>query len=188
MKRLATLLFLLSVSIAYAEEKKKLYKWTDENGVIHYSDLPQNGAEEIEMKLAPSIKMEKSPVIKIPKLKNNRATVDAYDSASLSQPLDQGIIRNNTETVTLTADLQPALQDGHSIRFFVDGGLVKAEPGASSVEAKNIGLGQHSANFIVVNASGKQLITSSTVRFQRLNRVNPKIRKKQKASRSRTNN
>jgi hypothetical protein len=185
----ALLILLISANaLSFEEEKKKLYKWTDDNGVVHYSDLPQKGAQEIEMKLAPATKIEKSPVINIPKPLKNKTTDAIYESATLIEPLENGVVRNNTSTVTLTASLQPELQEGHSVRFFVDGGLIKSESGAMSVEAQDIALGQHTANFVVVNARGRPVISSATVHFQRLTRVNPAIKKKQKASRARTSN
>ena len=72
--------------------------------------MPQKGAEEIEMKLAPVTKTIKAPALNIPKPKSQKQVDSGYDSISLSSPLDNGVVRNNTSTVTLSANVQPSLQ------------------------------------------------------------------------------
>ena len=44
---------LLAASLALAQ----VYRWVDEDGVVHYSDQPHQGAEEVELEGAPAINM-----------------------------------------------------------------------------------------------------------------------------------
>ncbi len=176
----SSILLLLTLNVS-AEEEKKLYKWTDNEGNTYYSDQPQKGAEEIPMKLAPVTKML-SPNYKLPSIENT-APVSAngliYNELSFINPTNDGVIRDNGNSVSLEALVNPGLQSGHAIRFFVDGSLVSTEAGATSVTASDIAFGEHSVNFIIVDSEGKLIQSSETIRFHLLNRVNPKIKKQQ---------
>ena len=44
---------LLAASLALPQA----YRWVDEDGVVHYSDQPHPGAEEVELERAPAINM-----------------------------------------------------------------------------------------------------------------------------------
>ena len=174
-----SMLLLIALNTS-AEEEKKLYKWIDKEGNTHYTDQPQKGAEEIEMKLAPVTKML-SPNYKVPAVENNKSvkTDDVSYELGFINPTKDGVVRDNSNSVSLEALVNPPLQSDHTIRFFVDGNLVSAEAGATSVTATEIEFGEHSVNFIVVDSEGKLIQTSETVHFHLLNRVNPKIKKQQ---------
>ena len=187
------ILSLLAISLfaltSQAAEKKKLYKWVDENGNIHYSDEPHQGAEEIEIKEVPTVKM-KTPELNLPKIidpldAGDKAAVriDYYQTMALSEPSDDGVIRNNAGVITLTASLNPSLQEGHQIRFFLDGKPVSSDdPKALSATVEKAEFGEHSANFIVLDDKGNQLQASETIRFHLLHMINPNIRKNRNRS------
>lgn len=178
------LLFAVTFS-GFAEEAKKLYKWIDKQGNVHFSDQPRNGAEEIKMKLAPSTKMQQADLTKLNSdndlLDKVEGTIQ-YESLEFSSPLNDGVVRNNDSSVTLSAHLSPGLADGHVIRFFLDGMPVPSGNGSASGLAKNLAYGPHSASIIVVDPTGKVLISSKTIHFQLQHQINPAIRKKQKAA------
>jgi len=193
MKKPVSLILLFSLlslfsADAYSEEKKKLYRWVDEQGNVHFSDEPQKGAESFEMKEVPATKMQKTrfPEVQLApdaqQSGGSAATTQVYQSAFLSEPLNGSIVRNNAGIVTLSASLQPALKPGHSLRFFLDGKLVNKDPGATSVVVEKVSYEQHKAYFIVVNSEGGQIQTSETVDFQLMHIINPKIRKKQQGN------
>ena len=184
---LFSLLSLLSAD-AYSEEKKKLYRWVDEQGNVHFSDEPQKGAESFEMKEVPATKMQRTqfPEIQLPQSAQQTggpaATTPVYQSAALSEPLNGSIVRNNAGIITLSASIQPALKPGHSVRFFLDGKLVGKEPGTTSVTVEKVSYEQHKAYFIIVDSGGAQVQISDTVDFQLMHIINPKIRKKRQGN------
>jgi len=180
--------FLLLISslalagVVYAGEKKKLYKWVDERGNVHYSDEPHPGAEEIKIQEVPTIKME-TP--KVPKLilpggsgarsedKNSRIV---YQTVLLTEPSNDGVVRNNAGIVTLSARIEPALAPSHSLRYFLDGRPVGKDPKALSVTVENVDYGEHSASVVVLNKQGKQIQSSESNHFTLLHMINPKLR------------
>ena len=47
-------LFLLTTLLASGLAAAQVYKWVDEDGVVHFSDQPRPGAEEVQIQRAPS--------------------------------------------------------------------------------------------------------------------------------------
>jgi len=183
LKRLITLLTLATLSTGVlSAEKKKLYKWVDENGNVHYSDEPHKGAEVLEIKEVPTIKMN-TPKIQATGLEALDIKEDpddfqgGYSVARLSEPLDESVVRNNAGAITLTAQLTPSLSESHTIRFFLDGRPVSQDPKALSVTIEKQNYGEHSAYFVVLNRKGKQVLVSKTSHFNLLHIINPNIRK-----------
>ncbi len=169
-----------------AEEKKKLYKWVDKDGNTHFSDVPHKDAEEIEMKLVPTTKIKKAVIKETPLItslnEDSNLSAGNYKTLTLTEPAEQGVVRNNAGEVTLTASLQPDLHSGHSVRFFIDGKLIKSQPGSLSVVAEKVAYGAHKANFIIVDSQGKHLQSSKSNNFHLLNTLNPNIRNKNRAN------
>ena len=177
---------LILVSAVSASEKKKLYKWTDENGNVHYSDEPHAGAEEVEMKQVPAIKMVPPKVkpIELDDLEDSRqsnsddqrAPGKPYSKLALIEPEADGVVRNNASTVSLKAAVEPGLLDGHRIRFYLDGKAVSNSNTEMSVEVSDVEYGPHSAKFTVVDEKGKEVQSSKSVSFQLLHVINRNLR------------
>lgn len=182
-KRILALIAISVLSLSInGEEKKKLYKWVDENGNVHYSDEPRKGAKEFEIKEVPTIKMD-TPRIQATGLEALDIAEDpddfqgGYSVARLNEPLNNSVVRNNAGAITLTAQLTPGLSENHSIRFFLDGRPVSQDPKALTVTVEKQNYGEHSAYFIIFNNKGKQIHTSEASNFTLLNMINPNIRK-----------
>lgn len=174
MKKYWSLLILFTCISLSAAEKKKLYKWIDENGNVHYTDEPRKGAEEITIKEVPAIKMK--PVT-IPNLgqtapgNSQSNPVVSYQNLTLLEPQNDGVVRNNAGAVTLTAQIEPDLMPEHSIRFFLDGKPVDSDPRILTVTVTEVSYGSHSASFVVLDKDGKQISSSKVNSFHLLNLV-----------------
>ncbi|WP_444996568.1 DUF4124 domain-containing protein [Aliikangiella sp. IMCC44359] len=181
---LISLCLFLQLSGVNGFEKKKLYKWVDKNGNVHYSDEPQKGAKEIEMKEVPAIKMETPDYEAIQKsFSNGKEAPDEVKEVQvdynieLIEPQNDGAIRTNDGTITLKGSLEPGLTGEHSIRFYLDGSLIKSERSALSATIKNVEYGAHTASVSVVDSLGKTIRSSNTHKFQVLKRLNLKRKK-----------
>ena len=172
------LLALISCS-GFSEEKKKLYKWVDEQGNVHYSDEPHKGAKEVKLPEVTTIKM-KAPQMK--PLDSSQIGADSskspiYDEVALISPENDGVIRNNAAQVTLVAKISPAIEEGHKLQFTLDGQTVANPENASTVIAENIEYGLHTANVAVVDDKGKQIKSGKPINFALLHFINPNKRK-----------
>ncbi len=169
---------LLLTQSALAFEKKKLYKWVDKNGNVHYSDKPVKGAVEHKVKRLPTIKMEKPKANPLGSFSSDKKPphFSNYESIAISSPENDGVIRNNASIVNLTAQLTPPLQPKHQLRFYLDGSSNLAKVGETSLQIEKVAFGEHSAYVAVYDHQGKKLSQSKSVKFTLLNFINPKNR------------
>ncbi len=173
--------FLIQTGDISAQEKTKLYKWIDKDGIVHYSDEPVNGAKQVEIEEVPTIQ------IKMPKLKELETAGDDvkspkegdfYTSVSIIEPQNNGVIRNNGATVTISAQAQPALHKDHTVEIYLDGRIISKSPKSMSATANDVVYGPHTTMVIIKNKAGKSIRASQKHSFNLMHVLNKKRPKK----------
>ena len=157
------LLALLAASAAPAQ----VYRWVDEDGVVHYSDTPHPGAEELHLPETPTA----SPGSTFETVQRTRG---GRDEAGQSQPFDYESLRvvspaaeetlwNIEGQLTVRLDLQPSLRSGDQVRVYFDGRAIPTN--GLQVELDEVWRGTHNLQAEVVNQQGELLIRSEPIRF-----------------------
>lgn len=143
-----------------------LYKWVDENGVTHYSDRPEPGAQRVRIEAAqtyqskPTAGSSRAAPARGP---GSDTAAPSYTRLAISNPTDGAVLSNTGGRVEIGADLEPALADGHSLWFIVDG---KSNPAASGNSVVlELSRGEHTASASVTDAQGNELVTSAVIKF-----------------------
>ncbi|MGQ0657167.1 MAG: DUF4124 domain-containing protein [Chromatiales bacterium] len=143
---------------AVAPADTELYKWTDEGGIVHFSDQPGPGAEKIRVRDVPTIAA--------PPLQDIAAPKDTagfhYQAMAITSPPNNGTVRDNSGAVNVSVELVPPLRSdlGHSIRVSLDG---QTQGGAATQFAfANVDRGTHSVKAAVLDKAGKTLMHSSS--------------------------
>ena len=144
------------------------YKWTDEDGVVHFSDRPQEGAEEIVLpeaprRPAPPPRTASSTAEDAEGTAPAEAAVFRYESLTIGSPLAEETLWNIEGVLNVTLNLQPALQPGHRIRVFFDG-----QPrfvNRTSFQIDQVYRGVHNIQAEIVDESGNMMIRSMPNRF-----------------------
>jgi uncharacterized protein DUF4124 len=111
-----------------------LYKWTDAQGVVHYSDSPQPGAEQVHV--APVQTYSAPPAPATPPASRTSSSSGGASSSGSSgaakaavcsitapQP-DQSFF--SPDSVAIAVSVNPPLQDGDSLQVTYDGTPVSA--------------------------------------------------------------
>jgi len=164
-----------SKNVTPPPETKKLYRVVDKDGKVHYSDQPSAGAKEMVMRKAPSIKMTQPKIDFETLIEENEKRRDPnagyYDGLGFVNLSNDGVVRNNGGTVTLTVSLDPELSKGHFIKFFIDGKSVNSQQKELTFTAKNIEYGPHTASFTVVSKTGSVVQKSEQITFNLLHVV-----------------
>jgi len=159
---------------------KKLYRVVDEKGNVSYSDEPSKGSKEMIIENIPSIKMTKPKVdyelFDEEEIGREKRDPNAgyYDFIGFLNLTNDGVVRNNGGTVTLTAKLEPELSRGHLLKFYIDGKLIGTQQKALTITAENIEYGPHTASFVVVSKTGRKVQESDKVSFALLHTVRKK--------------
>jgi hypothetical protein len=145
-----------------------IYKWTDADGVTHYSDVPRDGAEEIQLQPVQTFSAPETPVSSADA---DEETVDeedelAYESLAISSPIQEETIWNTGGKVSVSISLSPGLRMGHTVRMYYDGRLLgDLPPGTTTAELNDVVRGSHTLRAEVMDQSGRILIQSEEITF-----------------------
>ncbi|MFW2372504.1 MAG: DUF4124 domain-containing protein [Gammaproteobacteria bacterium] len=158
---LLLLLFIMLPSQGYGS----MYKWTNEEGEIIYSDTPPNkDTEEIllpELNTTPAVKFQPKPepVATV----EDKAETTSYSEFKFVDPAPDAIIRDNTGNVPVVLSVQPALDTnaGHSISILLDGEIFISNKQQTSTLLSNIDRGTHTLSAEIRDSNGKVLTSSS---------------------------
>ena len=168
------ILVLLSCLLAFAsqaqETKKELWKWTDSNGVVHYSDVPGPGAVKVDLTVTEG---QPRPTVAAPAAGPSSSTAAkpaapatvTYTSLEIWQPEDQTSYFEADTTVNVRLRSDPAIAADDSLLLYLDGKLVEGPRNALEYSLSGVERGAHSLTAQVLDTKGKEKIRSKSVVF-----------------------
>lgn len=146
------------------------YRWVDENGVVHFSDRPQQGAERIEL---PSDNARPRPVPAARSVapRGNQqnesepepAAPFRYETLIIAAPAAEETLWNIEGVLSVALDLRPGLQPGHQIRVYLNG--EQRMVSGTSFQIDEVYRGVHNLQVEIVNETGQLMIRSLPNRF-----------------------
>ena len=164
-RAILVLLGLLVMPFVAADEA---YVWTDDDGVVHYSDRPVPGARRIEL----TDPNASEPLVTRPDEATQPDTEDAqaddtatvrYESFEIVSPGAEETLWNIEGVLNVSMALSPPLQPGHQVRVYFDGNPQIVS--GTSVQLQEVWRGVHNVQAEVLDETGKMLIRSRTNRF-----------------------
>ena len=169
--RTFVLLALFCISTAAVAE---MYKWTDQDGKVIYSDKPNPNGSEEKVDAPPLTTYKPTTTQKqftyTPKTSQN-STRDrvSYSKFAIDQPVNDAAVRENTGNVSLSMSISPGLNSNrnHTIEIYLDGSK-KGNTSGLSYQFTNMDRGTHTVTAKIVDGAGKVLKTASvTFHLQR---------------------
>lgn len=149
------------------------YRWTDENGVVHYSDRPTPGAEEFILpeSTAPTRIIPPrgaadpvtGPVINPNPDEDEEEEPTGYENLTIISPAAEETLWNIAGNLTVQISLQPSLRRGHQIRVFFDG--TPRLVGGTTFTLSDVFRGSHNLQVEVVDARGQIQIRTEPMQF-----------------------
>ncbi len=173
---LATVAVLLAAPVL-AEE---IYRWVDDQGQIHFSDVPRDGAEQVELQPAQTFVGQRVNRTSSEPEQGDDEPAEAYSSLVITSPSQEETIWNTGGVITVAVNPTPALRTGHSLNIYYDGSLLAGKsPLATSTQLSGVYRGEHTITATIVDGSGQTLISAEPVTFfyQRttVDRVRPPV-------------
>jgi len=165
MRRLAFTLLLLVCSVALAAT---VYRWVDEDGVVHYSDQPHPNAEKLQVHAAQTYKPS---ALDTPAAGGGGGGASAaapapYRGCAIVQPQD-GQNFANIDSLTEVVQTDPALHQGDKVFVAVDGqALNGGNPTGSQFVISPVDRGTHTAQAQVRDAGGAVQCQTPPVTFE----------------------
>lgn len=159
-KQLLIFLFLATVLIPV---HAKVYKWTDENGEIQYSDKPHEGAETVKIQKSSTYTPAPVPTGE-ESLGEGTATTDGtYEAFAIAEPENNKTIRSNEGIISISFFVQPALQEGHKIVLFLDGQKMQGEHASTRLSIRQVERGTHTLRAQLLGEEGDVLASTKSV-------------------------
>ena len=156
------LLMMLSAGAAAAE----VWRWVDENGVMHFSDRPHPGAERVELAPAQTFTAPALPPRRQPASREASESASAYSRVSIVSPEAGEMFWNIGGQLTVQVALEPQLISGHELRIFLDGNRVEGVPqGPVQFTIGEVWRGEHTLRAAIFDAGGRELASSEAITF-----------------------
>ena len=161
LRPILVLLALLGVAAAAQEA----YRWVDENGVVHYSDRPHDGAEQIELP-TPNVAQTRRFAPTRPTPAEDEPADEpepGYEAIDIVSPTEEETLWNIEGVLNVSVSLTPAIQPGHQMRAYHNGASQMVS--GTSFQLQEVWRGEHTLQVEVLDGTGKLLIRSQPRRF-----------------------
>jgi hypothetical protein len=163
-RTILALLGLLAAAAAMADA----YTWTDEEGIVHYSDRPQPGATRIVLA---DPNTGRSPAPQRRSTPSSTPSDDTapdtgpfrYESFEVTSPGAEETLWNIEGVLNVSLSLTPALQPGHQVRVYFDGNQQIVS--GMSFQLDEVWRGVHNLQAEVLDETGQMMIRTRTNRF-----------------------
>jgi hypothetical protein len=161
-----TILFTLMSLACTVAVAATVYKWVDENGVVHYSDQPHENAQKVELKAPQTYSAPKtSGPTQSSRTPAPKSSASVYQSCSVSEPTNEQVFLN-TDTVSAGVTTQPAVRPGDTAVVTLDGQPVPGVPASGGqFTISPVDRGAHSIQMVVKDPAGATVCSSGSVTF-----------------------
>lgn len=159
-----TLRFLLIAVLLYFNmAAADVYRWTDADGTVHYSDSPTDGAEKVELgetSVVPTLKP--TPRSNSSERYRSGASGAGYSKIGIASPAHEQTLRN-VEGITVSVILEPSLRadEGHAIQLYYDGNAQGEPQAGTQFVISEAERGAHTLAAAVLDANGKVVLRSA---------------------------
>ena len=159
---------------ALAEE---IYRWVDSSGQVHFSDVPRDGAEQVELNPAQTFSAAAATRSAPPPAVTDEPA-PGYAGLTIVSPTEEETIWNTGGVITISVSPDPGLMEGHSVSIYFNGNEVEKPPQATSAQLSEVFRGEHKITADIRDASGKVLKQAEPVTFfyrQSANGARPRV-------------
>jgi len=162
MRSLAFTLMCLGCALALAQT---VYKWTDENGVVHYSDQPHANAEKIHVQAAQTYKAQPGAPVAAGADAASGQTAVPYRGCAIAQPGPDAQFAN-IDSLTIVVQTDPPLRPGDQVFASLDGQpLNNGAPTGGQFNVSPVERGTHSVQAVVRARDGTVMCQTPGISF-----------------------
>ncbi|HXY76462.1 MAG TPA: DUF4124 domain-containing protein [Steroidobacteraceae bacterium] len=144
-----------------------VYRWVDENGVVHYSDTPHPDAEKVHVDSVQTYKAPAAPAAAAttPGPSAPASVPVAYQSCAIAAPVDDSTLMN-PDSLTVVVHTEPALHSGDQVAIQMDGQPIPGLPTTGTTfTISPVDRGTHTVTAVVRSSQGTLVCQSSGVTF-----------------------
>lgn len=146
-----------------------VYRWVDEDGVVHYGDEPRGDAERVELPEPATVDFPDPAPRPARASEDDGAPADDaadYRRLAITSPRPEQTIQSAPGEVPVSLALEPQLRAGHRIALLLDGEPVPQSPLASlQVTLGPVDRGTHTLRAQVLGGDDRVLARSAAITF-----------------------
>ncbi len=163
----AILMGIMLCTVFTAGFAQEVYRWVDDDGVVHYSDRPHTDAERVPLLKSPE--PARRPQTRGGSEGNERGLAPpempfSYASLDILSPSQGETFWNIGGQLEVVLSVQPELQPGHSFRLYLDEQWLEDLPTRSDrLRLSEVYRGAHTLRVAVVDRNGLEQIQSQIV-------------------------
>lgn len=168
------LFIVVSALVAAGSVLAQAYRWVDEDGIVHYSDRPHEGAERIVL---PSdnrvVRTAPRPPAEPPTMAARRTgerqqleqqpPVFRYESLTISSPGAEETLWNIEGVLNVALRVSPALRPEDQVRVYFDG--EEQLVSGTNFQIQEVWRGVHNIQAEIVDSTGRLMARSLPNRF-----------------------
>ena len=149
----------LSLIFLPALGSAQMYKWTDADGVVHYTDRQPD--KNIKQDVLP----DRLRALGARKAASSESEA-AYTVFQASKPAADSTIRNDKGTVDIAFTIEPPMTEFHFLQVYLDGLEVGEKTKSTALTLHNVKKGIHRLQAGIVDADGQQVMKTEEIRGQ----------------------
>jgi len=131
-----------------------VYKWVDENGIVHYSDQPHPNAQKIGVQPAQTYKADIPAAPAGPTPPPAAAAPPPYQGCAIAQPTDDQTF-TSVDSLSIVVHTDPELRPGDQIFLMLDGQPLNGGAATGShFTLTPVDRGTHSLQAVVRDSDG----------------------------------
>ncbi len=157
---LAAMMFLATAATA-----TELWRWVDDNGVVHYSDRPFPGAEKVTVGGAQTFSAPAVPRSTAEQEEGDGGDGAVYERFAITAPSAGETLWNIEGRLNVSLDVRPAIRGTHELRVLLDGQTVDVPAAATSFTLGNVFRGEHTLRAALVDENGREVAATEPVTF-----------------------
>ncbi len=154
-------LILILLLLPLAGFGQSIYRTTDEDGNVIFTDAPPAGAEQVEL---PPTNTAPPPTPMPRPVAPEKKAAPAAPSVAITSPANESTIAMGPGNFSVTASVKPNLGRGQMLQLSIDGKPWGEPQGGSSWALTNIFRGGHDLVVSLVDEDGETLATSEAIR------------------------
>ncbi|PVY70327.1 uncharacterized protein DUF4124 [Tamilnaduibacter salinus] len=146
----------------------EVYKHTDEQGNVTYSDESIDGAETVDVKPVTTVTLPKMEQVEQATSDSQRGSQPepqaTYDSARFTAPENESAFHSGSGDVVFSVTSTPGLQPGHRFEVALDGQPI-GQNRAGQFSVTNVNRGTHNASVNIIGPNGEIIHTGENISF-----------------------
>ena len=158
-----TVLFTLISLGCMAALAGPVYKWVDENGVVHYSDQPHPNSEKVQVAPVQTYKSTHTSEAPTPQPPESAPAAPPYSGCSIAQPQENQDFPN-LEQLRIVVFVNPGLRPGDQVVVVMDGATLGVANGTEYLLTP-VERGTHTLQALVKDGGGTVLCQTPPVTF-----------------------